>query len=344
MKPAPQNVGTKRKQVFLESFLSKKKQSTGNAAIGKVCISSKVSTSPDPVASGEKRERADIELIVEADCKNNSSKASTIHPKDIYNFVHCAGNLSDAEKYDLLSSVWKPEKSYEFPHILVNNKKRKFQQQWLNNFPWLAYSAAANGGFCINCVLFGGESTHNSCKLQRLKSSPLLPSNSTVQKLNDHVKTSKVHETATIRATEFKRVMENKQLGIDLQINHARKQLIEKNRMRLRPIVDAIITCGRQNLALRGHRDDAHYYIHDDKTNSGNFIEILKYGARCGDMVELLFKDCPSNQTYRSKTFQNELIEICGEYITESLVDEIKKAKFFSVLADEATDCSNVGY
>jgi hypothetical protein len=28
--------------------------------------------------------------------------------------------------------------------------------------------------------------------------------------------------------------------------------------------------------------------------------------------------------------------------ITEALVTEVKEAKFFSVLADEATDCSNV--
>ena len=76
--------------------------------------------------------------------------------------------------------------------------------------------------------------------------------------------------------------------------------------------------------------------------NPGNFIEILKYGARCGNVIDLLFKDCPSNQTYRSKTIQNEIIEICGELITENLVKEIKKAKYFSVLADEATDSSNV--
>jgi hypothetical protein len=58
--------------------------------------------------------------------------------------------------------------------------------------------------------------------------------------------------------------------------------------------------------------------------------------------MDELFKDCPSNQTYRSKTIQNEILEICGEMITEILVGEVKQAKFFSVLADEATDYSNV--
>ena len=73
-----------------------------------------------------------------------------------------------------------------------------------------------------------------------------------------------------------------------------------------------------------------------------NFIETLKYGARCGNPIDMLFSDCASNQTYRSKTIQKEIIEVRGEVITETLVNAIKDAKFFTVLADEATDCSNV--
>ena len=56
-------------------------------------------------------------------------------------------------------------------------------------------------------------------------------------------------------------------------------------------------------------------------------------------MMDLLFKDCLSNQTYRSKTIQNEIIEICGAYISDAIVSEIKKAKYFSILA---IDCFNV--
>ena len=171
---------------------------------------------------------------------------------------------------------------------------------------------------------------------------PLIPSTSTAQKLTQHAQKSKVHETATMRASEFKRFIERKRVPIDAQLNNARRELIEKNRMRLHPIINAIITCGRQNIALPGHRDDSRYYNEDDTTNPGNFIEIVKYGARCANLMDELFKDCPSNQTYRSKTIQNEIIEICGEMITEMLVKEIKEAKYFSVLADEATDCSNV--
>nr|XP_047141406.1 52 kDa repressor of the inhibitor of the protein kinase-like [Hydra vulgaris] len=48
------------------------------------------------------------------------------------------------------------------------------------------------------------------------------------------------------------------------------------------------------------------------------------------------------NATYRSKTTQNELINICNDIIISKLKCEVKKAKFFSILADEASDVSNM--
>jgi hypothetical protein len=66
----------------------------------------------------------------------------------------------------------------------------------------------ANGGFCVTCVIFGGESTHNASKLQRLMTSALPPSSSAVQKLCQHAEN--VHATATLRATQFKQMIENK--------------------------------------------------------------------------------------------------------------------------------------
>ena len=106
-----------------------------------------------------------------------------------------------------------------------------------------------------------------------------------------------------------------------------------------------MILCGRQNLPLRGHRDDARY--HDEKSNNaGNFVEVVKYGARCaaGHSKQSGQQQCPvpKNATYISKTTQNQLIELCGEYLTEAIVAEIKEAKFFSILAKEATDCSDI--
>ena len=84
------------------------------------------------------------------------------------------------------------------------------------------------------------------------------------------------------------------------------------------------------------------HYLSDD-VKPGNFIEVLKYGITgAGRSLEEYFKSTPRNVTYKSKTTQNAIIDICGELITNKLTDETREAKFFSVLADEDADCANV--
>ena len=108
---------------------------------------------------------------------------------------------------------------------------------------------------------------------------------------------------------------------------------------RVKPIVLIILLCGRQSIALCGHRDDSAW---DDKENPGNFQVLSVFHIDSGDHVlEEHFKTAAKNAIYTSKTVQNELISCCGEFITKNLCEEVQDSKFFSVLADEAQDCSN---
>ena len=77
--------------------------------------------------------------------------------------------FTDEEKFDLLCNVWKPGPDYCFP---LNSLGHRFQQKWLDQFSWLAYSDLLDGAFCLNCMLFGGESGHNASKLVYLYKSP----------------------------------------------------------------------------------------------------------------------------------------------------------------------------
>ena len=126
-----------------------------------------------------------------------------------------------------------------------------------------------------------------------------------------------------------------------MQLNSLLNKQIEQNRQKLLPVVGAVILCGRQNIALRGHRDGARYFA-DGKNNPGNMQEILKFLAKFGNNA--LFEDHMDNAaksaTYRSKTTQNELIAVCGELILSKLVSQRKQAQFFSMLADKAADVS----
>ena len=51
----------------------------------------------------------------------------------------------------------------------------------------------------------------------------------------------------------------------------------------------------------------------------------------------------PKRATYRSNTTQNELINICGDIHSSTIINDIKKAKYFSIMADEAVDINKMG-
>ena len=123
------------------------------------------------------------------------------------------------------------------------------------------------------------------------------------------------------------------------------KHEIEENRKILAPIIDTIITLGRLGLPSYGHCDDSKY---DPKVGEhsngevGNFVEFLQFRVRGGDKVfQQHLKNCSRNASYISKTTQNDLISCCGQFITELAVKKIKEDQFFSVLADEASNCSD---
>jgi hypothetical protein len=132
---------------------------------------------------------------------------------------------------------------------------------------------------------------------------------------------------------------------IDEIVDISFQNQVARNREILKPIVDTIILCGRTGTALRGHRDDAHYHPpvgEYSKVGVGNFVELLNYAVRRGDAVlknHLL--TCSKNSSYISKTIQNEIINCCGKVISDVILEEVRKAKFYTVIADECSDSSS---
>ena len=84
-------------------------------------------------------------------------------------------------------------------------------------------------------------------------------------------------------------------------------------------------------------------YLEDTDLNPGNYQALLKFRCGAGDTVlaEHLSK-CAKNATYRSKTTQNDIIEILGGMITEKVVAEVNEANFFSVISDEVQDVASI--
>ena len=54
------------------------------------------------------------------------------------------------------------------------------------------------------------------------------------------------------------------------------------------------------------------------------------------------FKNCTRNATYRSKTTQNEIIEVLGGMILETIIAQVKEARFFAIISDEVQDAASI--
>ena len=70
-------------------------------------------------------------------------------------------------------------------------------------------------------------------------------------------------------------------------------------------------------------------------------MRLLNYQVQgCDVTLEGHLKDHVKNASYVSKTTQNELSRCCGQYITEQVVSEVKKSKYYAIIADETCDIS----
>ena len=117
----------------------------------------------------------------------------------------------------------------------------------------------------------------------------------------------------------------------------SQKQVM-KNKAVITSIAQTVYFLAKQGLPLRGHRDDSNHL--KESMNCGNFQELLEFRCEAGDTNHSAhFASCHRNATYRSKIkLKFELIQIISDQIPDGIIAKVKKAKFYAVAADEATD------
>ena len=142
---------------------------------------------------------------------------------------------------------------------------------------------------------------------------------------------------ASMDVVDFTNRMEKGNLSVYQLMQDKASALVQSNRLKIKSILKAIVFCGKQMIPLRGHREQTGVHI-----NPGNFRALLDFRVDAGDMVLAdHFKTAAQNAQYHSPLIQNDLILCTGEWIRKQILHEVHNAKFFSVCADEAADCSN---
>ena len=139
------------------------------------------------------------------------------------------------------------------------------------------------------------------------------------------------------KMVEFKNVCANPSKSIENIISKKRDECIQQNKMVIKALMECVMLCGTQGLSLRGHRETS---TEDD--NKGNFLELVEFRARTDAILASHLQNAPKNAKYTSKNIQNEIISVLGECVRTSILNDIKESRFFSISADEVTDCSNM--
>ncbi|XP_013192236.2 52 kDa repressor of the inhibitor of the protein kinase-like [Amyelois transitella] len=250
-------------------------------------------------------------------------------------------------KAQILKEPWTPPQDYKFP--ISTKRNLRFQMKWMERFPWLAYSEYKSGAYCRICVVMRrsldeGKGGHQ--RVGQLVTDPFCKWKNALEIFETHAK-SGYHKRNLELADNFLKVMSSQVVSVDEQLSSERKRQQQENRKKLIPIVKGIIFCGKQGIPLRGKTDSGRIHVTPESEqplqNEGNFRALLRYAAESGDkdLSEHLITS-QKNALYTSPQIQNEIIDICGEIIQHKIINEVKEAIFFSILADETTDIARM--
>jgi len=230
-------------------------------------------------------------------------------------------SLNHSAPTNCFSVIGTPNHQTEnMPTQVLKNKTLRFQPRWYTAYSWLHFETKIQKILCfkgLKAIELGltpsanHEATFTSTDFFNWKKA--------IEKFDNHQK-SDFHK----HSVEFLSNMETSDIAKSPR-HAAHKSQIEARNF-LKVLFTSVMFLGKQGLALRG--DD-----HDD----GNFMQLLRLRAT----------DIPGFSSWlnRSKSFsswaiQNEILELTSHALLRSVMQQIQKAKYYSIIFDETTDAS----
>ena len=213
--------------------------------------------------------------------------------------------------------------SFSINFIKGNSYGRKFNKDYYNKHEWLCGCSETMSLFCFPCLLFGGDDawTKNGFK--------------NISKISARCKS---HEKST---RHIDNIVSFNLLGkscMRVFLSQSYKESIDKhneevkkNRKVLSILIDSVLFCGFQEIALRGHVEK------EDSLNPGSFRSLLTYASKLdNNLKEHLEKSTVFKGV--SSTIQNEILECILELYRKEIISQVSKTPFIAIIADETTD------
>lgn len=229
-------------------------------------------------------------------------------------------------------------KDHDFP---VNNSGRRFTtKNYLRTLKngeivqrrWLVYSTTHDAIYCFCCKLF--NPTRETALTSSTGFSDWIHMS---QLLSDHEK-SPAHMNAFDSWVEL-----NTRLKSGTTIDAENQRVIDSETRRwtevLKRLIYAVQFLGSQNLAFRGETDSLF------ERNNGNFLKLVEFISKFDFVMDDHLRRVTDKKThvhYLGKNIQNEIISILAASIKETILCELSKATYFSVILDCTPDVSHM--
>ena len=221
-----------------------------------------------------------------------------------------------------------------FPSQTCGKRKRSFNSEWYKMFPWIEYSKESDSVFCFPCRFFASRPGRVD---EAFISNGFHDWKHALGKkgaLHKHSK-SIAHKDALICFNGYKHMQESNSSVADM-VGSARAQHVAKNIHYVKSIAEVIMLCCQQNIGLRGHKES------EKSLNKGNFLEIFNLLANHDHTIKDKLKSISKNAVYTLPDIQNSISQVMGDMIRSKISDEVKRAGYFTLMADESRDCSKI--
>ena len=109
----------------------------------------------------------------------------------------------------------------------------------------------------------------------------------------------------------------------------------------VKSILESILFCCQQGIALRGHREVIDTDSVEETTgNVGNFRALMVLLSRNNDIVRAKLTSGPKKATWLGHDIQNSLIALLGNRVRTMIKREVQSSRFYTLMADETKDVS----
>lgn len=211
--------------------------------------------------------------------------------------------------------------NFYYTRILSNQEKQDRR--------YLVYSQKHDRVYCFACRLFA---TSNTSSL----------SDSGVNNWKNLGAYLKSHDTAPDHmASVLKWVELEKRLKKGLTVEDKLEKHREAERKKWRDILERVLAAidylAAHNLAFRGHRENL------SSNHSGNFLGLIKLLAKFDPVLKVHVDQIQEEKLhthYLGKNTQNELIELMGNHVKGTILNQIRESKYYSIILDCTRDVS----